>query len=116
MRVGSAGGHFGGDPDRFHELLLGRTLFQCELRVTTDAIGALGHMRYCDRNELLGFGRQRAVGEDALAECSECVVDFRARSRRFCARSFETSGYMCSSMTNIPFNFDCASSFQPNSP
>ena len=79
MRVGSASAHFGGDPDRFHELLLGRTLFQCELRVTTDAIGALGHMRYCDRNELLGFGRQRAVGEDALAECSECALDFRRK-------------------------------------
>ena len=77
MRVGGAGAHFGGDPDRFHELLLGRAFFQCELCVATDAIRALSYMRYRDRDELLRFRRQRAVGEDVLAECSESIVDFR---------------------------------------
>src|SRR5438552_11615102 len=79
MRVGGAGPHFSGDPNRFHELLFGRALFQCEPRVAADAIGALGHMRHCDRNDLLGFRWQRTVGEDALAELAEGAVDFRRK-------------------------------------
>src|SRR5579864_1430647 len=46
VRVGGAGAHFGGDPNRFHDLLFGHALFQCELGVATDAIRTLGHMRY----------------------------------------------------------------------
>jgi len=77
VRVGGAGAHFGGDPNRFHQFLFGRPFFQSALRVTTDAIRALGHMRYRDRNELLGLRRQRAIGKHALAERSESAVNFR---------------------------------------
>jgi hypothetical protein len=76
MRVRGAAPHFGGDPNRFHELLFGRALFQCELGVATDAIRALGHMRYGDCNEFFGFLRQRAVGKAALAERPKGAVNF----------------------------------------
>jgi hypothetical protein len=33
-------------------------------------------MRDRYRDELLGFGRKRAIGKDALAECPEGGVDF----------------------------------------
>jgi hypothetical protein len=51
--------------------------FQCEIGVATDAIGALSHVRYSNRNEFLGFRWQRAIGEDALSESPERAVDFR---------------------------------------
>jgi len=46
-------------------------------------VSALGHMRDGDRNELLGFRRQRAVGEDALAERPKSTVDFRCKLPSF---------------------------------
>ena len=79
VRIRRACTHFGGDPNRFHELLFGRSLFQCELGVSTNAIRALRHVRDRNRNELLGFRRQRTVGKDALAERPESAVDLRRK-------------------------------------
>ena len=62
MRVRSAGAHFGRDTDRFHQLLFAGAGFHRKLGVAANAIRALRHMRDSDRNELLGFGRQRAIG------------------------------------------------------
>jgi hypothetical protein len=71
MRVGGAGAHFGGDPDRLHHLGLGRTALQCQLGVAADAVRALRDVRRRDGDQLLGLGRQRAVGEGTLAESAE---------------------------------------------
>src|SRR4051812_34775370 len=74
VRVGTAGAHLGGHPDRLHDLLLARASALREPRVAADAVGALGGMRDGDRDQLLGLLRQRAVGEHLLAESLEGVV------------------------------------------
>ncbi len=71
MRVGGARAHFRGDPDRFHYLLLGRAILDRLLGVAANAVRTLGHMRHRDRDQLLGLGGQRAVGEHGLTELLE---------------------------------------------
>ena len=68
MRVRGAGAHFSGDPNRFHDFLLGGSLLQRELGVAADAIRTLRHVRDRYRDQLLGLRRQRAVRENLLAE------------------------------------------------
>ena len=55
MRGSSARTHLGGNPDRLHNLLPGRSLQGRAFGVAADAIGALGYVRYSNRNQLLGF-------------------------------------------------------------
>lgn|GEM_PF-5251599 len=72
MRISPAGTHLGGDPDRFHHFLLRCPLVQGALGVAIDALGTLRHVGDGDGDQILHFARQRAVGEDAFAECLEC--------------------------------------------
>lgn len=63
MRVGAAGPHLGGHPDRFHNLLFVRALAHCALGAAAEAIGALSHMRHTEnainlRRKLTPFLRQ----------------------------------------------------------
>src|SRR5918999_1979518 len=81
MRVSAASAHLRGDPNRFHHLLLGRAVLHRKLGVAANAVRALGHMRHCDRDQLLGLRRQRAVGEYLLAECFEGSRDLRRELR-----------------------------------
>src|SRR5437773_2396821 len=83
MRVGSAGPHLGRHPNRFHEFLFGCALLHCEFGVATDAIGTLRYMRDRDRDELLGFRRQCAIGKYVLAKRPEGGVDFRRKLPSF---------------------------------
>ncbi len=71
------GAHLRGHPDRLHDLLGGVALAHRQLGVAVDAVRALGHVRDGNGDELLGLLRQRAVGEDSLAEALERVVDSR---------------------------------------
>src|SRR5665213_1911549 len=73
MRVRGPSAHFRGDPYRFHDLLWRRPVAQRGSRVAADAIRALGHVRDGDRNQLLRFRGNRAVGEYAVAEGTECL-------------------------------------------
>src|SRR5690348_5717386 len=73
VRVRAAGAHLGGDPDRFHDLLVARTLAPCEPGVPADAVRALRGVRERDRDQLLGHLWQRAFGKDAVAERSERI-------------------------------------------
>ena len=70
-RVGvrGTGPHFGGDPDGFHDFLGSCTLLPGRLGMTTNAIGALRHMRHGDGDQLFGLRGQRPFGKYALAEC-----------------------------------------------
>src|SRR5574338_1315524 len=71
MRVRTACAHLGGDPDRFHDLLLGRARFQRGPGVALDAVGTLRGVRHRHRDQLLGDARQRTVREYRAAEILE---------------------------------------------
>ncbi len=75
MRIGSAGPHLGGDPNRFHELLFGRTGLQRLVSVPADAIGALCRPRCWAKLPLefktLAFGVHR--GFDSIAMDAESI-------------------------------------------
>src|SRR5690606_20363885 len=78
VRIGAAGTHLGGDPDRLHDLLLGRALAHRLLGVPIDAVRALGDMRHGDGDQLLrllveGTGREHLGAE--LRERRSRVVD-----------------------------------------
>ena len=68
MCGGGARSHFGSNPDRLHDLLSRRSLQGRAFGVAADAIGALGYMRYSNRNQLLGLLGQCAVRKNALAK------------------------------------------------
>ncbi len=72
---GTARAHLGGDPDGLHDLFVAGPCAVREPGVTFYAVGALGHVRHGDRDELFGLLRQGAVGEDPLAELVEGSVD-----------------------------------------
>ena len=74
MRVGPAGAHLGGDPDRLHQLLLGRTPSQGGTRVALDAELTLRDVRDGHRDQLLGLLVEGAVGEDLAAERLEGLM------------------------------------------
>src|SRR5215218_2702065 len=79
--VGASGAHFGGDPDRLHDLRFGGALAQRDPGMAADAVRALGHVRDRHRDQLLRLFRQRAVGEDLLAERLERLVRLRRELR-----------------------------------
>lgn len=83
MGIGAASAHLGGDPDRFHDLGFARLMPQCRLRVTLDAIGALGDMGDGDGDQLLGLCIQGAIGEHSPAEHLERL--FSVRRQRLAA-------------------------------
>ena len=113
MRVGGAGPHLGGNPDRFHDLLFGRALLQCECGVATDAIRALRYVRHRDRDELLRFRWQRAVGKDLLAERSESGLDFRGQLPSFLRQFFRSIWIHMLFHRKRSFPFDCVVYIQP---
>jgi len=91
--------HLGGHPDRFHDLLFAYPLQPRPLGVTADAIGALRHMRYGDRDEFLCPGRQRAIGKNVLAERLKGGHDIRrelAAFLRYDPALFGSNGNGCS--------------------
>ena len=77
MRIGGAGPHLRCDPNRFHQLLVGCAFLHGGFRVSADAIGTLRDVRHGDRDQLLGFRRQCAVGKHPLAKRPKRGVDFR---------------------------------------
>ena len=66
--VGASGAHLGGHPYRFHQLLTCGAVPECGFGVPLDAVWALRHVRDRNRDQLLGFDRQRTVGEHLTAE------------------------------------------------
>lgn len=68
MGIGTAGAHFRGDPDRFHQFLLGGAVPQRGLGMAPNAVWALGDMRNRDSNDLLHFCLQRTIRKDLLAK------------------------------------------------
>src|SRR5699024_12872855 len=75
--VGPSGTHLGGDPDRFHDLLVGGSGLRRQASVALDAVGALGDVRDRDGDELLRAPIERAVFEHGLAGGFECVIGLR---------------------------------------
>lgn len=71
MCIGASGPHFSRDPYRFHQFLSRGAVAERGLGVPLDAIWTLRHMCHCNRYQLLGFCRQRAIGEHLPAECLE---------------------------------------------
>src|SRR5688572_24693458 len=77
MGIGAACAHLGGYPDRLHDFFRRRTVPQRRLGVAANTVRTLRDVRRCDGDQLLDLGRQRAVGEDALAEGGESIMDVR---------------------------------------
>lgn len=92
MRVSAARAHFRGDPNRFHHLLLGRTVVHCKLGVAANAVRTLGDVGHRDRDQLLGLRGQRALGEYPLAESLERGGDLRRELRPLRASSLLSGG------------------------
>src|SRR5699024_5812627 len=65
--VGPSGTHLGGDPDRFHDLLVGGSGLRRQAGVSLDAGRALGYVRDRYGDELLRARIERAVFEHGLA-------------------------------------------------
>ena len=68
MGDSAAGSHFGGDPDRFHHLLLTGPLLQRKRGMAADAIRTLSDVCHGDGDQLFGFFRKGAIGEHAFTE------------------------------------------------
>jgi hypothetical protein len=92
MRVSAACAHLGGDPNRFHHLLLCRTVVHRKLGVAANAVWTLGDVDHRDRDQLLGLDGQRALGEYPLAECLERGGDLRRELGPFACEFFAEWG------------------------
>jgi hypothetical protein len=68
MRIGATGAHFSRHPDRLHQFFRRRACAQCRQGMTIDAVGALCHVGHRNRDNLLGFCRERAVSKDSFTE------------------------------------------------
>lgn len=79
MGIGTTGPHLGCDPNCLHQLLARGALEERGLGVSLDAVGTLRHMGHCNRNQLLGLRRQRAVGKHLAAEGLESFFGLRRK-------------------------------------
>lgn len=75
MGKGSAGAHLGRDPDRLHDFVAAGAFAAGQLHVALNAPGALGDMRDCNGDQLLGAGVERAGREHRLAEGVKGIVN-----------------------------------------
>src|SRR6185437_93476 len=89
VRIGTAGAHLGGHPDRLHYLLLRRALLQRLGGMALDAIRALRRVGHRHRDQLLGDIRQRAVGKHRGAQRLERLQRLR---RQFAALACQLDG------------------------
>src|ERR1035437_6947434 len=71
----STSAHLGSDPYRLHDLFVRCAFASSNPRVTVNAVGALGDVRYSDSDQLLRYLRQRPTSEDRPTECLKGVVD-----------------------------------------
>jgi hypothetical protein len=96
-----AGAHLGSDPDRLHHLALQDACAQSRLGMSSNAVGALSHVRGRDGDELLRLRIERAGGEDRPAEPWNAFSISGASSSRFRERSALGVAYtcLCSSIT-----------------
>src|SRR5579883_3375838 len=95
MRHGTSGPHLRTHPDGLHDFLLSCSPGKSAFGVRADAIGALGYMSDCNRDEVLRLGRQGSVGKDLPAKGAPGVSGFFAISR-------VAAGYRASSMISTP--------------
>src|SRR5665213_2769759 len=67
--------HLGSDPNRLHDLFVRCALASSNPRVTVNAVGALGDVRYSDSDQLLRYLSQRPASEDCSTKCFKRIVD-----------------------------------------
>ncbi len=72
MGKGTTGTHFSRNPDRLHDLGLGRVVAQRRLGMALDTVGALGDMGDSNGDQLLGLCIQRTIGKNRTAEGFKC--------------------------------------------
>src|SRR5688572_23573764 len=91
MSVGATRAHLRGDPNCLHDFVRRCAMAHRSLGVAAYAIRTLSNVRHCDGNQLLSLNCQGAVGEHALAESCESVMNVW---RKLLARRRELGGGM----------------------